>query len=214
LDEIAELPFEMQAKLLRVIENKEIQKIGTSISVYSDFRLIAATNKDLATLVREGTFREDLYHRLHILVLQVPPLRERSEDILLLVPHLLRELEDKPQSLDISFSPEVKQLLQGYAWPGNIRELRNVLSFAILSLDDGQNEIRLRNLPPYLVEKGILKVRLFKDDSCSLIQAREKSEKEALVAAMERSPLNKSKAAKILGISRNELYKKIKKYGL
>jgi transcriptional regulator with PAS, ATPase and Fis domain len=214
LDEIAELPFEMQAKLLRVIENKEIQKIGTSISVYSDFRLIAATNKELATLVREGTFREDLYHRLHILVLQVPPLRERSEDILLLIPHLLRELEDKPHNLDVSFSPEVKQLLQGYAWPGNIRELRNVLSFAILSLDDGQNEIRLRNLPPYLVEKGILKVRLFKDDSCSLIQAREKSEKEALLAAMERSPQNKSKAAKILGISRNELYKKIKKYSL
>jgi transcriptional regulator with PAS, ATPase and Fis domain len=214
LDEIAELPFEMQAKLLRVIENKEIQKIGTSISVYSDFRLIAATNKDLATLVREGTFREDLYHRLHILVLQVPPLRERSEDILLLVQHLLRELEDKPQNLDVSFSPEVKQLLQGYAWPGNIRELRNVLSFAILSLDEGQNEIRLRNLPPYLVEKGILKVRPYNNDSGSLIQAREKSEKEALAAALERSARNKSKAAKMLGISRNELYKKIKKYGL
>jgi transcriptional regulator with PAS, ATPase and Fis domain len=209
LDEIADLPFEMQAKLLRVIDNKEIQKIGNIGSVTSDFRLIAATNQDLEKLVHEGAFREDLYHRLNILALRVPALRDRPEDILELAHYLLSRAEDRPARVVLTFSEEVAQLLRSYNWPGNIRELKNVLSFSVLSLDEGQTEIRIRNLPPYMIEKGIKKSTL---EHCSLFQAREKGEREALSIALERSGNNKSKAARLLGISRNELYKKLKKY--
>jgi len=211
LDEIADLPYEMQAKLLRVIDNKEIQKIGNVSAVTSDFRLVAATNKDLENLVHEGIFREDLYHRLNILTLKIPPLRARPDDILDLAHYHLTRTEDHPARMQLTFSEEVAQILRSYNWPGNIRELKNVLSFSVLSLDEGQTEIRLRNLPPYLIEKGIKKSS---QEQCTLFHARETGEKEALRNALERSGNNKSKAAKLLGISRNELYKKLKKYSL
>ena len=214
LDEIAELPLAMQAKLLRVLESGEVQKIGTSEFVYSDFRLIAATNKDLAAFVAKGSFREDLYHRLHILVLKVPSLREMPADISVLAQHLLNATKDRPLNLEITFSSEVKQLLQSYPWPGNVRELRNVISFAIFSLDEGQDEIKLRNLPPYMLESGVMKAAQMKTALSSLSGAREKSEKEALILALESTDQNKVRAAKVLGISRNELYRKIRKYGL
>lgn len=214
LDEVGELPMDMQAKLLRVLEGGEIQKIGTSELVYSDFRLIAATNKDLAASVAKEMFREDLYHRLHILVLKIPPLRERPEDLLLLAQHALNTTEDRPFNVGIAFASEVQQLLQSYPWPGNIRELRNVLSFAVFSLDEGQNEIKLRNLPPYMLESGVMMVTRQKTAPSPLNQAREKSEREALSLALEETHQNKVKAAKLLGISRNELYRKMRKYGL
>jgi len=211
LDEIADLPYEMQAKLLRVIDNKEIQKIGNVSAVTSDFRLVAATNKDLENLVHEGVFREGLYHRLNILTIEIPPLRARPDDILDLAHYHLTRTEDHPARMQLTFSEEVAQLLRSYNWPGNIRELKNVLSFSVLSLDAGQTEIRLRNLPPYLIEKGIKKSS---QEQCTLFHAQETGEKEALRNALERSGNNKSKAAKLLGISRNELYKKLKKYSL
>jgi transcriptional regulator with PAS, ATPase and Fis domain len=214
LDEIAELPLDMQAKLLRVLESGEIQKIGTSELVFSDFRLVAATNKDLAASVAKGSFREDLYHRLHILVLKIPPLRERPEDIPILAQHVLNTTKEGPSNLEIKFANEVKQLLKSYLWPGNIRELRNVLSFAVFSLDEGLSEIRLRNLPPYMLESGVMMVTRLKAAPSPLSQAREKSEKEALILALETTDQNKVKAARLLGISRNELYRKMRKYGL
>lgn len=214
LDEIGDLPLEMQAKLLRVIENGEIQKIGATSHISSDFRLIAATNKDLASAVQEGTFREDLYHRLNILTLNIPPLRERPGDVPLIAKHILNSLAEKPLTGRITFAPEVQQLFQTYAWPGNIRELKNVLSFAIFSLDEGQSEIRLRNLPPYFIEKSLIKAGTSAAAPTSLSVAREKSEQEALVNALGLANHNKAKAARILGISRNEIYKKMKKYGL
>jgi len=214
LDEIGELPLDMQAKLLRVLENGEIQKIGTSEVVFSDFRLIAATNKNLAASVAAGAFREDLYHRLHILVLTIPPLRDRPEDIPMLAQHLLATTKDKPPNLEITFANEVLQLLQAYPWPGNIRELRNVLSFAVFSLDEGQTEIRLRNLPPYMLKNQVLMVTRQRTVVSPLNQAREKSEKDALMFALEKADQNKARAAKLLGISRNEIYRKMRKYGL
>jgi transcriptional regulator with PAS, ATPase and Fis domain len=220
LDEIGELPMEMQAKLLRVIENGEIQKIGASSLSSSDFRLIAATNKDLTAAVQAGTFREDLYHRLNILALEVPPLRDRTGDIQLIARHILSGMSEVGQ--DVAFSPEVQHLLLSYSWPGNIRELRNVLSFAATSMDDGQNEIKLRNLPLHLIEKSFIRTA-HPSAHCavtdprpgqSLIDARDRTERELLVNALDSAEGNKSKAAKILGISRNEVYKKIRKHGL
>ena len=204
----------MQAKLLRVLESGEIQKIGTSELVYSDFRLIAATNKDLASSVAKGSFREDLYHRLHILVMNIPALRDRPEDIPLLAQHVLNTTKDRPLNLKIAFASDVQQLLGSYPWPGNIRELRNVISFAVFSLDEGQNEIKLRNLPPYMLESGILMVDRQKTAPSPLNQAREKTEREALTLALEDTRQNRVQAAKLLGISRNELYRKMRKYGL
>ncbi|MCE5335346.1 MAG: sigma 54-interacting transcriptional regulator [Desulfobacteraceae bacterium] len=214
LDEIGELPMEMQAKLLRVIENGEIQKIGASSYATSDFRLIAATNKDLLAAIGQGTFREDLYHRLNILVLHVPPLRDRHGDVLIVAASLLRNMAEGDRKGMMTFSPEVQHLFQSYSWPGNIRELRNVLSFACVSLDDGQHEIRIRNLPPYLVEKGLKSAEPSRPFLTQLSQIRQKSEKDALIAALQKSGQNKAEAARILGISRNELYKKMKKYGI
>ena len=214
LDEIGDLPLEMQAKLLRVIENKEIQKIGTSSPVYSDFRLVAATNKNLEACVAMGSFREDLYHRLNMLALRVPALRERPEDILVLAQHILDTLEDKPQDYRIELGPKVKQLFNMYLWPGNIREMKNVLSYAVFSLEEGQSEISLRNLPPHIIEKGILNQKSGPTAVSSLSHARQESEKEAILSALELSANNKAKAAKVLGISRNEMYKKLRRYGL
>ncbi len=214
LDEIGEIPLEMQAKLLRVIENGEIQKIGASSYSTSDFRLIAATNKDLEAAVKAGTFREDLYHRLNILVLNVPPLRERRGDVLIIAANLLRTMSEADSKGAMTFSPEVQHLLQSYSWPGNIRELKNVLSFACVSLDEGQNEIRIRNLPPYLIEKGLKNAAPSRPAVAQLSQIRQKSESDAVVAALQSTGHNKAEAARILGISRNELYKKMKKYGI
>lgn len=214
LDEIGELPPELQAKLLRVIENGEIQKIGASSYTTSDYRLIAATNKDLTAAVRAGTFREDLFHRLNILVLQVPPLRERAGDVPILARNLLTALMKESGRRMITFSPEVQHLFLSYSWPGNIRELRNVLSYACVSLDEGQDEIKPRNLPPYFIEKGLINAVPTSPPPTQLSRAREKSEKEALISALQAAGGNKAQAAKILGISRNEIYKKIKKYDL
>lgn len=214
LDEIGELPLDMQAKLLRVLENGEIQKIGTSEFVYSDFRLIAATNQDLASSVARRTFREDLYHRLHILVLKVPALRQRPDDIPVLAQYLLNTTKDKPSSQRITFTDEVVRLLQSHLWPGNIRELKNVLTFALFSMDEGNSEIRLRNLPPYMLENSVRMASTLKSPLSPLNQAREKSEKEALVLALEQTAQNKVKASKLLGISRNEIYRKMRKYGM
>lgn len=204
----------MQAKLLRVIEDGEIQKIGSAAYVSSDFRLIAATNKDLTSAIKDGTFRDDLYHRLNILVLKVPSLRDRPEDVLHLAHDLMNSMSEKPPCSPVDFAPEVKQLFQKYPWPGNIRELKNVLSFAVFSLDEDQNEIKLRNLPPYLLEKSLVNASPPGDIPASLSLARERSEKEALINAFEAAGNNKAKAARILGISRNEVYKKMKKYKL
>lgn len=215
LDKIGELPLGMQAKLLRVIENKEIQKIGKSTPVYSDFRLVAATNKDLASSVESGHFREDLFHRLNTLVLKVPPLRERPEDIPLLAQYALDTMDDRPHQMDLRASHKVKELFRRYAWPGNIRELKNVISFAVLSMEEGASEIFLRHLPPYIIEKGALDQPAHRTGPvASLNQAREKTEKDAIIGALRQAGQNKSQAAKLLGISRNELYKKIRKHGL
>ncbi|MHC1725641.1 MAG: sigma-54 interaction domain-containing protein [Syntrophobacteraceae bacterium] len=214
LDEIGDLPLEMQAKLLRVIENGEIQKIGSSAPISSDFRLIAATNKDLVAAAAAGTFREDLYHRLNMLVLRVPPLRERAEDVLPIAHHLMGSISQGPNVGPVSISPEVGQLFQAYPWPGNIRELKNCLCFAIFSLDEGQSEIKLRNIPPYLLEKGVKCVNPLPYVPTPLCLAREKGEKEALVNALELTGSNKVRTAQLLGVSRNEVYKKMRKYGL
>ena len=212
LDEIAEFPLSMQATLLRVIDNKEIQKIGKSMPTYSNFRLITATNKDLHRAVEEGKFRIDLYHRLAALVLRVPPLRERRDDIPLIITKLISLIDEKPRTNNITLSADVLKIFNSYSWPGNIREMKNILSFALLSLESGASEIQLRHLPPYIIENTLVDDRpLDIPGLSSLVQARQNVERKVIIFALQRAGQNKAKAARILGISRNELYKKLRK---
>lgn len=212
LDEIGELPLTMQAKILRVIETKEIEKIGESDVIFSDFRLVAATHRNLEEAVAKGTFREDLYHRINILALKVPPLRERVEDLPELIQHLLNIIEDKPSDLEIKVGQNVVQLFRKYPWPGNIRELKNVLIFSLLSLENGEAEIETRHLPKYMLKKSNLESTSSFSVTSSIREIRKISEKKAILEALDIAKQNKSRASKILGISRNELYRKIGKY--
>ncbi len=216
LDEIAELPLAVQAKLLRVLESGEIQKIGQSGTLHMDFRLIAATNRNLLSLVDEGVFREDLYHRLNILELTIPPLRERTSDIPLLVRYFVEATMGARAAQEISISNEVYRLFSCYPWRGNVRELRNVLTSALYSMEADEKVVSAQHLPG----------RFFKDmedapeereagwSGQKLSQASAQAERKAVLSALASAKNNKSKAAKLLGISRNNLYKKLRVLGL
>lgn len=143
LDEIGDMSLDMQIKLLRVLENGEYFSIGSIKINHSNFRLISATNKDLLCMIRKGEFRLDLFHRINVITIKIPPLRERLDEIPFLVNYFLRELNRE----DVILSPDVMDLFLSYEWPGNIRELRNVLESAIAMLEDGERVIELRHLP-------------------------------------------------------------------
>ena len=212
LDEIGDLPFEMQAKILRVIEYREIEKIGGSKPLLSDFRLIAATNKDLEELVAKGIFREELYFRLNVLVLKIPPLRDRMQDLPSLSQYFLDTAVDRIPGRDVRLGKEVKKLIQGYSWPGNVRELKNVINFSLNSLEMGQDTIEIRHLPGYLQREALFKPKI-KSALYPLRQSRDLHEREVIKNVLDFTGGNKAKASKLLGISRNAFYKKLKKYG-
>lgn len=216
LDEIGEMPFPMQAKLLRVLESHEIQKIGHPSPLYTDFRLIAATNQNLIRKVDEGTFREDLYHRLSILELNIPPLRNRKEDIPTLTSHFIEQEQGTRKGTQINLSPEVLRLFKGYPWKGNVRELKNVVIFAICCLDEQEDLIRLAHIPPRMTKgrfsrKNSKTLPKFKT---TLAEANATTEREAIITALRQCGQNKSKAARLLGIARSNLYTKIRTLGL
>lgn len=211
LDEIGEVPLSVQPKLLRVLEHGEIQKIGKSQPVFSNFRLVAATNRNLPEMVAQERFRSDLYHRLSILQLQVPSMRERPEDIPILTGHFIRHIEGGLLRGSLRIAPAVFELFRQYDWPGNIRELKNVLTFALFSLEEGCDMIRPHHLPPHFLGK----VRLPREAAGSSLQkTRDQASREAICAALQRCRGNKSKTALELGISRMELYNKLKKLNI
>jgi len=214
LDEIGDLPLEMQAKVLRVIEYKEIERIAGSKPTFCNFRLIAATNKNLEELVERGRFREELYFRLNVLVLRIPPLRERIQDIPDLCQHFLKTAADLPAGSRIALGPEVKRLFRDYSWPGNVRELQNVINSSINSLEPDQTTIEIRHIPKYLLKEVLFKPRAVETPPYSLRRFKEACEKEAIRNVLDFSKKNKVKASKLLGISRNALYKKMRKYKL
>ncbi|MDR2574304.1 MAG: sigma 54-interacting transcriptional regulator [Desulfovibrio sp.] len=217
LDEIGDLPLAMQAKLLRVLESGEIQKIGHTGRLHSDFRLIAATNKNLLKLVDEERFREDLYHRLNILELAIPPLRERASDIPLLIRHFMGAALGRKRAKEIHVSNEVYRMFGGYAWRGNIRELRNVLTFALYNIEDGEDILTIRHLPArFLREVNEEHPEIAKSagKTHNLAQASADAERKALLSALVSAKNNKTVAARLLGISRNKLYKKIHDLGV
>lgn len=218
LDEIGELPLVMQAKLLRVLESGEIQKIGHYGRLHSDFRLIAATNKNLEKLVREGLFREDLYHRLSILELIIPPLRDRASDIPLLLRHFLESSLGHKRAKEIRISNELYQVFSRYPWRGNIRELKNVLTFALYSLDNDGNFLTISHLPERFLRElnnaSAVPSNTNQPVEQNLAKAGAEAERKALLSVLASTEYNKTLAARILGISRNKLYKKMRDLGL
>jgi transcriptional regulator with PAS, ATPase and Fis domain len=209
LDEIGDLPLEMQPKLLRVLEEKCFERIGGNTLIRSDFRLVAATNQDLEDLIARGLFRKDLYYRLNVISLQIPPLRQRREDIPSLANHLLARLAKDSGYASIRISQAAMAALVDHGWQGNVRELANVLERALLVMHG--EEINVGDLP-------FLGGRVPGEPSPAQIlpirAVRAKTEKAALVAALEKTGNNKAKAAALLGIHRTLLYRKLKQYDL
>jgi transcriptional regulator with PAS, ATPase and Fis domain len=209
LDEISDLPLEMQPKLLRVLEEKEMERLGGTRLTKCDFRLIVATQENLEKCVEEGKFRKDLYYRLNVIPLQIPPLRERKEDISAIADQLIRTLNKDLGTNVTKVSPDVLRIFENYHWPGNVRELANILERILYSIDG--DTVEVPHLPIFL--KGII-AGSSKLQPTSLKRLREDMEKEALVHAIHISNDNKNKAARFLGIHRTALYKKMKKLNI
>ncbi len=219
LDEIGEMSLDLQAKLLRIIEQKEFMRVGGNKLIKVKTRIIAATNQNLEELVKSGKFREDLYFRLKVVHLKIPPLRERKGDIPLLVNHFIKKFGEIHNKPEISITPETLKILEHYPWPGNVRELQNLIeSLVIFSTD---NIIKPQNLPDELIEKSNFKVNLpqnpLPDLSDSVIiklgQTLEEVEKMIILKTLEKFNGNKTHTAKVLGIGLRTLHRKLKEYG-
>jgi len=213
LDEIGDMNPFLQSKILRVLENQTFMRVGGEREIKVEIRIIAATNKDLETMVKGGLFRKDLYYRLKVMVVEMPPLRDRLEDILLLS-NLFVEENNKEYKKNIrGFSEEAKKLMTQYPWPGNVRELRNVIERAMILTD--QDVITPKHLPFELkqTEKNLGDTDHEISETTSDMSL-ESMEKIHLSRVLKRLEWNKSKASKTLGISRATLRAKIRKYNL
>ncbi|HPX00794.1 MAG TPA: sigma 54-interacting transcriptional regulator [Syntrophales bacterium] len=211
LDEVSELPLEIQPKLLRVVEEKIVERLGATRPVKCDFRLIAATNENLEDCIRRGKFRKDLYYRLNVIPLHIPPLRERREDIPLIASHLLQSLCRDFGLAAKGISPEVMKIFQNHDWPGNVRELSNILERTLTLLDERDEMIHVEHLPLFFRS---LSTRSERSQPRILKDLRATSERDAVLHAIRAANNNKNEAARILGIHRTALYKKMKKLNL
>jgi transcriptional regulator with PAS, ATPase and Fis domain len=215
LDEIGELPLEQQAKLLRVLEKREIKRVGENEPRRVDVRIIAATNRNLTEEVDKGTFRKDLFYRLSVVEIRIPPLRERPDDIGLLAEHILEQLAVRSARPRVRLSPEAVTLLARHAWPGNVRELRNVLekSFALVEKEEisaAAVVVGSIGTDPGISPHGVSAA----DGGIPYSDAREKFEKEYLLDVLRRNDLNVSKSARAAGIHRQSLHRLLKKHGI
>ena len=213
LDEVADLPLTLQVKLLRAIQEKKIRPVGEQHEIPVDVRLLSATHKDLAKMVQDGSFRQDLYYRINVIELNLPPLRGRSKDIPQIADHLLARLAKNNQVLIPKISNAAFSALQQYAFPGNVRELENILERA-LALHDGDTiDIDDLNLPEF--QDDIVKQQSqFMAEQMSLESYLEDVEKKALAAALEENRWNKTAAAKQLGMTFRSFRYRLKKLGL
>jgi DNA-binding NtrC family response regulator len=202
LDEIGEIPAKMQVDLLRVLESHRFTRLGGAQEIESDFRLVCATNRDLEALVKEGKFREDLYYRIHVFSIEIPPLRERRDDITVLVEHFVEKFARSMGKPSKTISEEAQELLQAYDWPGNVRELENAIERAMVVGTAGS--IRPGDLPLQLEQEAVrLRDRTLESLEC-----------EHISRVLREESGNVSQAARVLGIDRGTLYNKIKKYGI
>ncbi len=211
LDEISDLPLEMQPKLLRVLEEKEVERLGGTRVIPCDFRVIAATSQDLETCVEQGKFRTDLYYRLNVIPIQIPPLRERKQDIPVIAEQIVGMLGADFGTRINKISPEVVEAFLKYEWPGNVRELSNIIERSLYATEGLEDTIRVEHLPIFFrnrVEESEKKPKT------SLKKFKDYSEKEFLLYALGKSDQNITRAAEMLGIHRTALYRKLKKHDL
>jgi DNA-binding NtrC family response regulator len=211
LDEIGEMPGELQVKVLRLIQQGELEKVGATSPVKVDVRFVAATHRNLQAMIEDGTFREDLYYRLAVIPLELPPLRNRADDIPELVQHFFLKVRDKQGRPDLVLPPTLLPRFQDYRWPGNIRELENVIERVVV-LARG-NEITLRDLPDFL-QRDRPVVDMLQLELPAQGISLEGVEKELLIRALEKFNGNQTHAAKYLDISRKALRYRMEKHGI
>lgn len=220
LDEIGEMPLEMQVKILRLLQEKRFFQVGGTKEIEVDFRVVAATNKDLKQLVEEGKFREDLYYRLNVVSLEIPPLRKRPEDIIELTHYFLYECSTKYNRPIHGISQMIMQALLKHKWPGNIRELKNVIERLVVFSDDG--EIKLEDLP-FEIDSFIQSIsnnenqsspRLAKNDERPLKNQLEDYERDIILRELEKTSGNKLECAKNLDVTRATLYNRMRRLGI
>lgn len=224
LDEIGEVPLSMQVKLLRALQERVIKRVGANEEIKVDLRIIAATNRDLEQLTKQGTFREDLYYRLNVIQIKTPPLRERNEDILYLSEIFLKKFSERQSKKLVGFSERAKQALLAYQWPGNIRELENLVERAVTL--ETTAEIQFESLPAAILgaeknaedaakgQQSPLSFPNLESGPIVLAEWLEKAEKFLLVEALRVTGKNKTKAASLLGLSQKMFSQKIQKYNL
>jgi transcriptional regulator with PAS, ATPase and Fis domain len=217
LDEIGDMPLQLQAKLLRVLQEKEVERIGDTKTIHVDVRIIAATNKDLWKLVQEGKFREDLFYRINVIHLHIPPLRNRVEDIPILCEHFIQKMAKRTKKLILGVTPEVVELFQSFHWPGNIRHLENIMERAFHFCQAPY--IGVEHLPEDFlsaVKHSSYTHMSSHSDVSQLKHNRQEQindvDRKIILEALEKTNGNKTKAAELLGISRSTLYEKMKKY--
>lgn len=204
LDEIGDMPLSIQAKLLRVLQEKEIERVGGTHPVPVDVRLLSSTNRDLLDLVKQGQFREDLFYRINVVTLRIPPLRERLDDLALIVKTILQQLSDSMGMRVRSIEEKVWEKLYNHSWPGNIRELRNVLERAMHLMEDETLKPEHITLPQVDKED--------RSEIMTLKQTVQLAEIQAIEKTLRVTHGDRQAAAKLLGISKSSLYQKLAEY--
>ncbi len=213
LDEIGELPKFLQVKILRVLQESEIRRIGDTKTIKVDVRIIAATAKDLAKEVERGAFREDLYYRLNVISIHLPPLRERRMDIPALVQHFIAKYNQRLGTSIAEVTKEALRALMAYNWPGNVRELENVIERAMVL--STSKKIELEHLPDTVLDsKKDAALPVFPENELSIKKAMQAIEKDLITRALEKTNRNRTHAAKLLEISHRTLLYKIEEYGI
>ncbi len=215
LDEIGDMPQPMQAKLLRVLEEGEVERVGGDRPIKVDVRVIVATHRNLEELVKQGTFRQDLFHRIYVFPLVLPSLRERKEDIPILIEHFAKQIAVQNSWKSIPFSPDAIQLLQQYAWPGNIRELRNVVERLLLFAgEEGVDRAAVELALPSLGSSGSQLNAAATSHNGPLATRVADFERETILAELKRNQHHVTNTAKALGLERSHLYKKCQQLGI
>lgn len=213
LDEIGNLSYDVQVNLLRAIQERKIRRVGSTKETSIDVRILAATNEDLKSAIKNGDFREDLYHRLNEFSIGLPPLRERKEDLLDFAYYFKDKASQEFAKQNVEFDQNVLNVFQSYEWPGNIREMKNVVRRAVLLATN--NLVTTSCLPDEMLETSFTpSVATDENMAVDLKSVKEKSEQELIISTIIKAKYNKSQAAKLLGIDRKTLYNKLKQYGI
>jgi transcriptional regulator with PAS, ATPase and Fis domain len=209
LDEIGDVPLSTQVKLLRVLEEREIERVGDHRPIKVDVRIVSATHKSLERLIEEDAFREDLFFRINVFPMHIAPLQQRPEDIPAIVQHFIRENNQKTGKKILGLTPEAMEKLSAYPWPGNVRELRNAVEYAFVLCNSGG--IAVGHLPPKIVAGPSASCT---EPALPAAGEKHRSERDALLRALEQTGGNRTEAARILGVSRVTVWKRMKKFGI